>query len=87
MSQQLPYAVSVWCSGGWRVLARFAGESDAYEYALKHIDARVFERSKCIAEKRWSCPVLAAPQPGSKIPMVTNQNPTDDPWAQPWANS
>lgn len=39
---RLPWAVEVLASGGWMILARFANETDAWEYGARQLRARVY---------------------------------------------
>lgn len=48
---QLPWGVMVNASGGWKVLARFADEASAWEYAKKQIEARVAKGGECRGHK------------------------------------
>jgi len=53
---ELPYAVGVLCSGGWRVLARFADEASTFNFCRLHLVARMYKDGALFAtysEKRF----------------------------------
>jgi len=53
---ELPYAVGVLCSGGWRVLARFADEASTFNFCRLHLVARMYKDGTLFAtysEKRF----------------------------------
>jgi hypothetical protein len=58
----LQFRVDVFCIGGWKYLASFVGETDAYEYGERYstLGARVWNRGVCIATtsgpRSWHAP-------------------------------
>jgi hypothetical protein len=50
---ELLWAVEVLCSGGWRIVARFALETDAWDYGATQLLARVYCDYEFRGERRY----------------------------------